>query len=284
MTRNPIGSVAVLGSLNLDLVVTVAEFPRPGETISGGSFTTVPGGKGLNQAVAAARAGADVRMLGTVGADAFGAQLRALVLADGIDAAHLLEAPVATGTAHIQVTDAGENSIVVVPGANGATTELPDAWRTAVSGAAYLVLQGEVPMALNLAAIATGGVTVLTPAPIAAFGGVVPDGVDVLIGNELEIAALTGLERVPQVIETLGGDGVRWFGAESGRMPARLVDVVDTTAAGDTFVGAVVARMAAGAALPDAIAWAVVAASITVSRAGATSSIPTAAEVNAQLP
>lgn len=279
------GAVAVLGSLNMDLVVAVDDFPRPGETITGHAFTTVPGGKGLNQAVAAARAGAAVRMLGAVGADAFGEQLRTLVTAEGMDAEHLDTADVPTGTAHIQVTSAGENSIVVVPGANGSATELTDARAAAIADAAYLVLQGEVPMPLNRAALGAGAVTVLTPAPVAAFEGAVPDGIDVLIGNELEIASLGGLERIPLVIETLGGDGVRWFvdGAAAGSLPARRVQVVDTTAAGDTFVGALVARLAAGATVEAAIEWAVAAASITVSRAGATSSIPTAAEVDAVL-
>ncbi len=127
----------------------------------------------------------------------------------------------------------------------------------------------------------------LTPAPVAALGGTVPDGVDVLIGNELEIAELGGLESigVPLAIETLGGDGVRWAldGVLAGSLPARRVEVVDTTAAGDSFVGALVARMAAGAAIDDAIAWAVAAASIAVSRRGATSSIPNRADVEAVL-
>lgn len=276
-------SVVVLGSLNMDLVVRVAGFPRPGETVAGRSFGTVPGGKGLNQAVAAARAGASVSLLGAVGDDGFGAELRALVFLEGIDAEGLQTVDAPTGTAHIQVDDSGENSIVVVPGANAETTALTAEREAAIRSAAFLVLQCEVPLELNRAAIAVGTPTVLTPAPVAALGGVVPEGVEILVGNELEIAALDGLDRVPLVIETLGADGVRWFGRESGSLPARRVDAVDTTAAGDTFVGALVARLDAGAALEDAIRWAVVAASITVSRAGATSSIPTAAEVQAAL-
>lgn len=276
-------SVVVLGSLNMDLVVRVAGFPRPGETVAGRSFGTVPGGKGLNQAVAAARAGASVSLLGAVGDDGFGAELRALVFLEGIDAEGLQTVDAPTGTAHIQVDDSGENSIVVVPGANAEITALTPEREAAIRGAAFLVLQCEVPLELNRAAIAVGTPTVLTPAPVAALGGMVPEGVEILVGNELEIAALDGLDRVPLVIETLGADGVRWFGRESGSLPARRVDAVDTTAAGDTFVGALVARLDAGAALEDAIRWAVVAASITVSRAGATSSIPTAAEVETAL-
>lgn len=287
MRTFPTGTVTVLGSLNMDLVVSVDRFPRPGETITGRGFETVPGGKGLNQAVAAARAGARVRMLGSVGADAFGSELRALATAEGIDTAHLATADVPTGTAHIQVSDDGENTIVVVPGANASATTLSAERAAVIRECAYLVLQCEIPLELNLAAIAEGAFTVLTPAPVAALGGRVPDGVDVLIGNELEIAELGGLESigVPLVVETLGGDGVRWAvdGALAGSLPARRVEVVDTTAAGDTFVGALVARLAAGAALEEAIAWAVAAASITVSRRGATSSIPTAAEVEGVL-
>lgn len=310
MRTFPTGGVTVLGSLNMDLVVGVERFPRPGETVAGHGFETVPGGKGLNQAVAAARAGARVRMLGAVGADAFGSQLRALAAAEGIDTTHLVTAGIPTGTAHIQVSDDGENTIVVVPGANAATTTLTDERAAAIRECAYLVLQCEVPLELDIAAIAvaatpagttTAGTTpagttpatpaattiVLTPAPVAALGGTVPDGVDVLIGNELEIAELGGLESigVPLAIETLGGDGVHWAldGVLAGSLPARRVEVVDTTAAGDSFVGALVARMAEGAAIDDAIAWAVAAASIAVSRRGATSSIPNRADVEAVL-
>jgi len=281
----PTGSVTVLGSLNMDLVVAVERFPRPGETIAGRSFETIPGGKGLNQAVAAARAGARVRMIGAVGDDAFGSQLRALATAEGIDTEHLATATVPTGTAHIQVADDGENAIVVVPGANASATSLSPQRAAVIRESAYLVLQCEVPLQLIAAAVAEGVYAVLTPAPVAALGGTVPGGVSMLVGNELEIAELGGFEAigVPLVIETLGGDGVRWAidGVLAGSLPARRVDVVDTTAAGDTFVGALVARLAAGAALEEAIAWAVAAASITVSRVGATSSIPSAAEVDA---
>jgi ribokinase len=281
----PTGSVAVLGSLNMDLVVGIERFPRPGETIAGRGFETVPGGKGLNQAIAAARAGASVRMLGAVGRDAYGAELLALAVDEGIEATHIETVAVPTGTAHIQVTDDGENTIVVVPGANASATTLTPERAAVIRDCAYLVLQCEVPHDLNLAAIAEGAFTVLTPAPVAALGGVVPPGVDLLVGNELEIAALGGIESVgvPLVIETLGGDGVRWAldSVLAGSLLARRVEVVDTTAAGDTFVGALVARLAAGVALEPALAWAVAAASITVSRRGAASSIPTAAEVEA---
>jgi ribokinase len=281
----PTGTVTVLGSLNMDLVVAVDHFPRPGETIAGRSFETIPGGKGLNQAVAAARSGASVRMIGAVGDDPFGSQLRALATAEGIGTEHLATATVPTGTAHIQVSADGENTIVVVPGANASARTLSPERAAVVRESAYLVVQCEVPIEFTRAAIAEGAVAVLTPAPVAALGGVVPEGVAVLVGNELEIAELGGLEgiAVPLVIETLGGDGVRWAidGVLAGSLPARRVEVVDTTAAGDTFVGALVARLAAGAALEAAIAWAVAAASITVSRVGATSSIPTAAEVDA---
>ena len=281
----PTGGVTVLGSLNMDLVVAVDRFPRPGETIAGRGFETIPGGKGLNQAVAAARAGASVRMIGAVGDDPFGAQLRALATAEGIGTEHLATATVPTGTAHIQVSADGENTIVVVPGANASATALTPERAAAVRASAYLVLQCEVPLELTRAAIAEGALAVLTPAPVAALGGLVPEGVGVLVGNELEIAELGGLESipVPLVIETRGGDGVRWAieGVPAGSLPARRVEVVDTTAAGDAFVGALVARLAAGVALEEAIAWAVTAASIAVSREGATSSIPTAAEVDA---
>ncbi|TFC75911.1 ribokinase [Cryobacterium sp. TMS1-20-1] len=302
-------SIAVLGSANMDLVVRQSRLPRPGETIFGAGFSTVPGGKGLNQAVAAARLGGAVNFLGAVGADAYGSELRALMLAEGIRSDGLATADVPTGTAHISVVDSGENSIVVVSGANAAVTTLSEAQRAAITESAFLVMQCELPISALVegiaAAHAAGVFTVLTPAPVMPL----PEGflasVDLVVPNQIEAAELTGESdpvRAAEVLSadqtwaivTLGSEGsvVAYDGEVLGLAPARPVTAVDTTAAGDTFVGALVARLAAGyvrgtAVTPDemieAVRFATVASSIAVTRAGATSSMPTRDEVEAIL-
>ena len=297
--------IAVLGSANMDLVVRQARLPRPGETIFGSSFVTVPGGKGLNQAVAAARLGGSVDFLGAVGDDAYGTELRALMASEGIRAAGLAPSPESTGTAHISVVDSGENSIVVVSGANSTMTELTKAQRETIIGSAYLVMQCELPIPALIEGIAVarafGVFTVLTPAPVVPL----PDGflasVDLVVPNRIEAAELTGEVDPVRAAEalstghtwaivTLGAEGsvVAHDGTVLGLAPARPVRAVDTTAAGDTFVGALVARLAADsdrgeAEMVEAVRWATVASSVSVSRAGATSSMPTLAEVTAIL-
>ena len=303
-------TIAVLGSANMDLVVRQSRLPEPGETIFGHGFTTVPGGKGLNQAVAAARQGATVDFLGAVGADAYGTRLRALVAAEGIRSEGLTEALEPTGTAHISVTDAGENSIVVVSGANATVTALARAQRATIGAAGFLVMQCELPITVLVEAIAVaraaGVFTVLTPAPVVAL----PEGflasVDLVVPNRLEATALTGQTDAARAAEllsaektwaivTLGAEGaiVAFDGEVLGLAPARPATAVDTTAAGDSFVGALVARLAAtdaagtGSVTPeamiDAVRWATVAASLTVTRPGATESLPMLAEVVAIL-
>lgn len=289
----------------MDLVVRQARLPQPGETIFGSGFATVPGGKGLNQAVAAARQNGAVDFLGAVGDDAYGTELRALLAAEGIRTAGLASAPEPTGTAHISVVDSGENSIVVVSGANSTVTGLTAAQRETIAGAAYLVMQCELPIPALVegiaAASAAGVFTVLTPAPVVRL----PEGflasVDLVVANRLEAAELTGEADPVRAAEalsaggtwaivTLGAEGsvVAHDGSVLGLAPARPVRAVDTTAAGDTFVGALVARLAAGsqpgeAEMVEAVRWATVAASVSVTRAGATSSMPTFAEVSAIL-
>ncbi|MEO6200857.1 MAG: ribokinase [Cryobacterium sp.] len=307
--------IAILGSANMDLVVRQERLPRPGETIFGSGFVTVPGGKGLNQAVAAARLGGSVEFLGAVGADAYGAELRELLSAEGIRAGGLASSTEPTGTAHISVVDSGENSIVVVSGANRTVTALTTEQRETIEASAYLVMQCELPTAALVEGIAVaraaGVFTVLTPAPVVPL----PDGflasVDLVVPNKIEAAELTGESDPARAAEllsaggtwaivTLGSEGsvVAHNGAVLGLAPARPVRAVDTTAAGDTFVGALVARLAAvsGArtaqgslAVPDedemvdAVRWATVASSVSVTRPGATSSMPTLAEVTAIL-
>ena len=302
-------TIAVLGSANMDLVVRQARLPQPGETMFGADFSTVPGGKGLNQAVAAARLGADVTFLGAVGADAYGTQLRALLATEGIRSTELATADAPTGTAHISVVDSGENSIVVVSGANATVTTLSVEQRAIVADSAFLVMQCELPVSVLVEGIrvarAAGVFTVLTPAPVVPLPAGFLASVDLVVPNQIEAAELTGESdpvRAAEVLSagqtwaivTLGSKGsvVAFDGEALGLAPARPVTAVDTTAAGDTFVGALVARLAVDsvhgtAVTPDqmieAVRYATVASSIAVTRAGATSSMPVSAEVAAIL-
>lgn len=293
-------AIVVLGSANMDLVVRQPRLPRPGETMFGSAFSTVPGGKGLNQAVAAARAGGDVAFLGAIGRDVFGEELRRCLERDGIatDALAVVDEP--TGTAHISVLDGGENAIVVVSGANAAITELDTTARRTIEGARYLVAQFERPIPLITQAFALardrGIRTVLTPAPVTRVDPGLLDLVDVLVPNAAEASELAGVDdeveaarrlsqRVGVVVMTRGSRGVL---VTRGRdviadLPARSVEAVDTTGAGDTFAGVLVARLAAGDELDAALAAAGVAASISVTRHGASTSMPTWAEIAAAL-
>jgi len=295
--------VVVVGSLNMDLVARTARLPVPGETVAGLSFATVPGGKGANQAVAAARLGARTAMVGCLGDDAFGAQLRAGLEADGIDCRGVRTAAgVSSGVALIVVDDAGRNGIVVVAGANGELTPADvDANVGLIAGARMVVLQLETPLATvehaARRARALGKTVVLNPAP----ARVLPEGLlacaDLLVPNELEAAALTGLavssvgsaleagRRLRQagagtVLVTLGAQGVVAVGpGGASHHPARPVAAVDTTAAGDTFIGGLCAALVRGRPLPQAIAFAQAAAALSVTRPGAQPSIPQEREV-----
>jgi ribokinase len=287
--------IAVLGSANLDLVVRQPRLPRPGETMFGSGFTTVAGGKGLNQAVAAARAGAAVAFVGAVGDDAFGAQLRERLAGDGIDLAALRTVAVPTGTAHIAVLDDGENSIVVVPGANDAVDSLDAADEAAIDAARFVVAQFERPLPLIRAAFAraraAGATTVLTPAPVTETGDLL-ELTDLLVPNAGEACELAGVadpveaaralsRRAATVVMTRGRDGalIAAGGEVVAEVPSRVVQAVDTTGAGDTFTGVLVARLAAGDALEAAARAGAVAASIAVTRPGASSSMPTWEEI-----
>ncbi len=295
--------VLVVGSINMDLVVRTARLPDPGETVSGKSFATIPGGKGANQAVAAARLGARTAMIGCVGDDSFGAELRRVLDADGIDCrAVRAVAGVPTGVALIEVDDAGRNHIVVVPGGNGhlspADVQAHDAL---LASARAVVLQLEVPLDTVLftaaRARALGKLVVLNPAPAQPLPQELLASVDYLVPNELEASGLTGV-RVDSpaaaaeaaqrlrahgpgnVIVTLGAAGVLSAGEGGTRHhPARPVKAVDSTAAGDTFIGGLCAALVQGRSLDQAIAFAQAAAAISVTRPGAQTSIPRREEV-----
>lgn len=300
--------VTVVGSLNMDLVARAPRLPHPGETLAGRTFAQVAGGKGGNQAVAAARLGARVSMLGCVGADANGAQLRAGLEAEGIDCAALETGTQATGVALIVVDDASQNAIVIVAGSNGEVTPETIARHEAVLAAADVVIcQLETPPATVRAALAAarrlGKTVILNPAP--ATGPLPADWlplIDYLIPNELEAATLTGLPVASSedaaraaaalraagarnVLVTLGPRGVHATldGGAATLYDAPRVAAVDTTAAGDTFIGGFAAQLAQGASVDAAIRFAQRAAALSVTRAGAQPSIPTRAELDASV-
>jgi ribokinase len=291
--------VVVLGSANMDLVTRQQRLPRPGETIAGAAFATGAGGKGLNQAVAAARAGARVAFIGAVGDDVFGARLRDALTTEGIDARCLRTVAEPTGVAQVSVLDGGENSIVVVAGAN-ATEELTESDREMIGGARYLVVQLERPVPLVAEALryarARGVTTVLTPAPVVDGAADLVPLADILVPNETEAVALSGEADVDAaarslslaagvVVATRGPRGavVARSGELTAEVPARATVALDTTAAGDTFAGALVGWLAGGVPWDGALRAATVAASLAVESAGAAPSIPDRACVEAVL-
>lgn len=295
--------IVVIGSINMDLVLRVPRMPLPGETLTGGAFRTIPGGKGANQAVACARlsgkvAGAQqVAMVGCVGDDAFGATLRAALVGDGIIDSHITTLPgVASGIASILVDDNGQNSIVIAGGANDLLSPAHiDAAQGLIEQADIVVLQLETPMATVVHAIklarSLGKTVVLNPAPAASLPDGVLELVDYLIPNEIEAAMLAGvspegadakalaaaLQKLgsDNVIITLGAKGVyaALYGGDY-TFPAEVVQAVDTTAAGDTFIGGFVAGLASGMDEAEAIQQGQRAAAWSVTKPGAQTSIP----------
>ncbi len=298
--------VVVVGSVNMDLVAVAPHIPHPGQTVLGRDFATIPGGKGANQAVAAARLGARVALVGRVGDDAFGQTLRRGLEAEGVDCRHLLPTPgVASGVALIIVSEAGENAICVAGGANTRLSpEDVEAAAPVIAGAKVCVLQLEIPLptAVRAAVIARrhGVAVILDPAPAPAS---LPDelfAVDILTPNESEAARLLGTiateggpraaaERLRArgagaVVLKLGGNGC-YLSAPSveEHLPAHTVKIVDTTAAGDAFTGGLAAALAEGRALREAVAVANAAGALACTRFGAQPSAPTRAEVQALL-
>ncbi|MFI9758428.1 ribokinase [Streptomyces sp. NPDC051963] len=303
--------IAVLGSTNMDLVAYVEKAPARGETVTGREFRTIPGGKGANQAIAAARAGATVSMMGAVGNDGFGSRLRSTLELPhsrirssggtpiGVDTDHLRTTEGPSGTAHIVVDDEGGNAIVVIPGANGTVDHLSPGDEGLIASADALLLQLEIPLAAVIAgaeaARAHGVRTILTPAPAQPLPPELLAATDLLVPNEHEAATLTGvpdphaaayvlLDQVPEVVITLGSAGSLYAarGQEPITVPAPQVTAVDSTGAGDTFVGALAVALAETRPVPEALAWAAAAAALSVQRAGASASMPTRQEIEAQ--
>jgi len=295
--------VLVFGSLNMDLVARVPRMPVPGETLSGHSFFSNPGGKGANQAVACARQGARVEMVGRVGDDGFAMELRDALRAQGVDDDGVTTAAgQSTGVAMIMVNDAAQNCIAVLPGANAlVNTQDAESLRARLPRAALLLLQLEVPMnaVLRAASLAReGGCRVLlNAAPAQALPDALWPQVDILVVNESEARILAAVPSVTRdnageaasllrargpahVLITLGEDGVVWISADGiQHFEAMSVEAVDTTGAGDTFIGSLAALLVERRSMPDAIRHAMRAAAICVTRPGAQASIPTRQEV-----
>jgi ribokinase len=301
--------IVIIGSINMDLVLRVSRMPLPGETITGGQFRTIPGGKGANQAVACARLSSDaakVAMIACLGDDAFGLELRAALRKDGIDDSHVTTIPAtASGIASILVNDNGQNSIVLAAGANAALSPAHiDAARSLIEQARIVVLQLESPLptvrhAIKLAH-ALGKIVVLNPAPAQALPADLLAQIDYLVPNEIEAAMLAGVpaagidsdEQLAAVIARLRADGASnvlvtlgekgvyaALTAGAAHFDAQPVKAVDTTAAGDTFIGGFVAALAEGRSEAEAIAFGQRAAALSVARAGAQTSIPARREL-----
>lgn len=297
--------VVVVGSLNMDLVTRASRLPRAGETLVGESFTTVPGGKGANQAVAVARLGAEVAMVGCVGNDAYGAQLRSALENERIDCRAVSEVAGSSGVALIVVDDSSQNAIVIVAGSNGyLTPELLQGYDAVLQASEVIVCQLEVPMETVGYTLKRGRelgkIVILNPAP--ASGPLPADwyaSIDYLIPNESEATALSGVAvdsldsarlaaaalveaGAGKVIITLGAEGALFTdGQDFTHLPAPKVKAVDTTAAGDTFVGGFAAALASGKTEAEAVRFGQLAAALSVTHAGAQPSIPSLQDVEA---
>ncbi len=300
MIAGPTVEIAVVGSLNLDISVSTPHLPVPGETVIGGDALWSPGGKGGNQAVAAARLGRRVAMVGAVGTDSAGETLLAGLDADRVVFAgvRLAEAPSGLAMIAVAADGSGENSIVVSPGSNGRLS--PEVVRTsaAVRDAVVVLIQLEIPLDCVVATLACArGRVIINPAPAVPGAASAIAGASIVVPNRGELAALVGADEarsndelvdqarqldVPSIVVTLGADGALVVEPTSvSFVPSIPVDPVDTTAAGDTFCGALADALVGEADLVDAVSWAVRAAAVTVTRRGAQLSIPTRAQVEA---
>lgn len=293
-------NVVVVGSLNADLVVKSPRFPQPGETISGEDLQIIPGGKGANQAVAAARQGVKTSMIGRVGSDSFGPFLLENLKSNQVDTSHVLQTDSATGTAIIVVDANGQNSIVLSPGANGKVTPA-DVDSASFADFGLLLLQLEIPTPTVLRAAQRahehGLQVILNPAPAKPLPHELLANVDILIPNESELSLLTGLpvndvssaemaakeilkQGVQTVIVTLGSKGALLVTASQvTHVNTYKVDVIDTTAAGDAFIGGFASAMLSGKSLEDSVRYGCACGALATTKFGAQPSLPTKTEV-----
>ncbi len=285
--------IVVVGSANMDLVATTPKLPRPGETTLGHDFRQIPGGKGANQAIAAVRAGGRAGLLGAIGSDSLGVTVKARLTSAGVDVSQLRVVYGISGVALITVDDAGENVIVVVPGANAHFRDLTVAELARIGAADVVLAQLETPRSTTLraaqAAREAGTRMVLNAAPARTL----PDGLyellDLLVVNHLEAQQLAGLPgaepaalldallaRVPAVVVTRGAHGA-WLGRRGGaalHVPAPVIGAVDTTGAGDAFTGALAVAWGEGRDLAEAVRWASAAGACAARSLGASSALP----------
>jgi ribokinase len=293
--------ILVIGSLNADLVVRSPRFPEPGETISGSDLQIIPGGKGANQAVAAARQGANVAMIGRVGNDSFGPFLTENLKSNHVDASHVITNDSASGTAIIIVDADGQNSIVLSPGANGSVSPA-DVEHASLLNPRLLLLQLEIPIPTVLQAAqyakANDIRVILNPAPAQSIPHELIALADFIIPNETELGLLTGHEvhdiasveeaakillkqGAKNVIVTLGRNGALIVsGGKSIHIPSFKVDIVDTTAAGDAFIGGLASRLLdSDVDLQQAVRYACACGAFAVTKFGAQPSLPTKEEI-----
>lgn len=296
--------IVVVGSINLDLIARLNRLPAPGETLEGNGFVTAPGGKGANQALAAARAGATVRMIGAVGRDAFAGEALSLLRAGGVDLSGVVETAASTGTALIMVGAGGENMIAVVAGANGAV--LPaDIAKAGLAAGDTVLLQNEIPLETVEAALdaarAAGATSILNIAPYREEIVAILAKADYVIANETEFDLLcrsldlVGNDRGSRmrtcamrtgaaIVVTLGADGVLAATPDSFHsVPALRIEPIDTIGAGDTFCGYLAAGLSHGLDIGQALERAAAAASLACLKQGAQPSIPLTGEVDAAL-
>lgn len=295
--------ILVVGSLNMDLVVNTSRIPVCGETVLGKNFAQISGGKGGNQADAIAKLGATVHMIGKVGTDDFGSRLKESLQADGVNVEAVFATDAAaTGVAAILVDEKGNNCITVASGANfELTKEDLVAHKGLFDEAQILLLQLEVPMETVVESLImakdAGKTTILNPAPAAHLADDVWETIDIITPNETELAFLTGLptgsveeaeiaaktllaKGVAQVLVTLGGNGALLVSQNGTKhWSSHKVEAVDTTAAGDSFNGALTVALEEGKTVEEAVEFAMAVGALTVTRAGAQSSLPLRAEV-----
>nr|WP_221375890.1 ribokinase [Actinoplanes polyasparticus] len=287
--------IVVAGSANMDLVGLAPRLPRPGETVLGDEFVMMAGGKGANQAIAAARAGGHTVFLGAIGSDAFGVNLNARLNGAGVDMQHVRTSYGPSGVAVIMVDRDGENSILVAPGANNTFVGLTEAEQAAIAAGDVLLCQQEIPVETVVAAARaarSGGTRmILNAAPARELPDELLADIDLLVVNEVEALMVAGgdsidvpklLSMVPRVVLTLGGSGSRYADRE-GRdetVPAFGVEVTDTTAAGDAFTGALAVAWGEGRDLVEAVRWANAAGAACVRRVGASNALPTRDEID----